>query len=101
MSLRNKMKISTADYWDNIQKTAERIANADVLLIGVGSGLTASGGLNYADPALAEKWYPEYFEQGKKSIIEIMSDFWPNTIYEKNAIRFLGFLGATYLAYPL
>ena len=85
------MKISTADYWDRIQKTADYIANADVLLIGIGSGLTASGGLNYADPSLAEKWYLEYFEQGKKSIIEIMSDFWPNTIYEKNAIAFWGF----------
>ena len=91
MSLRNKMKTPTTDYWDSIQKTAECIANTSLLLIGVGSGLTASGGLNYADPSLAEKWYPEYFEQGKKSIIEIMSDFWPNTIHEKNAAAFWGF----------
>ena len=91
MSLRNRMKTSTADYWDNIRKTAECISNADVLLIGVGSGLTASGGLNYADPSLAEKWYPEYFEQGKKSIFDIMSGFWPITIHEKNAAAFWGF----------
>jgi len=85
------MKTPTTDYWDSIQKTAECIANTSLLLIGVGSGLTASGGLNYADPSLAEKWYPEYFEQGKKSIIEIMGDFWPNTIHEKNATAFWGF----------
>jgi NAD-dependent SIR2 family protein deacetylase len=85
------MKKSTADYWDNIQITAESIINADSLLLGVGAGLTASGGLNYTDPALAEKWYPEYFEKGKKSIIEIMSGFWPNTIHEKNASAFWGF----------
>jgi len=85
------MKSSTADYWDNIQTAFECIANAEKLLIGVGAGLTASGGLNYTDPSLAEKWYPEYFEQGKKSIIEIMSDFWVNTINKKNAVSFWGF----------
>jgi NAD-dependent SIR2 family protein deacetylase len=85
------MKSSTADYWDDIQKSSECIANADVLLIGVGSGLTASGGLSYSDPVLAQKWYPDYFEQGQKSIIEIMSNFWPNTINEKKAVRFWGF----------
>jgi NAD-dependent SIR2 family protein deacetylase len=85
------MKISTADYWDNVQKTTESIINADKVLIGVGSGLTASGGLNYTDPSLAEKWYPEYFEQEKKSIIEIMSGFWPNTIHKRTATAFWGF----------
>jgi NAD-dependent SIR2 family protein deacetylase len=85
------MKSSTGEYWDNIQKAAECIFNADVLLIGVGSGLTASGGLNYTDPSLAEKWYPEYFKLGKKSIIEIMSGFWPNSINRKNATAFWGF----------
>ena len=78
MSLRNKMKTSTADYWDNIQKASDCIVNADKILLGIGSGLTASGGLNYSDPVLAEKWYPEYFEQGKKSIMEIMSIFLGN-----------------------
>jgi len=91
MSFRNKMKSSTADYWDNIQKSADCIANAEKLIIGAGAGLTASGGLNYSDPSLAEKWYPEYFEQGKKSIIEIMSDFWVTTIKKENAAFFWGF----------
>jgi len=85
------MKISTNDYCDSVQKASDCIINSDNMLIGVGSGLTASGGLNYADHVLAEKWYPEYFEQGKKSIIEIMSGFWPNTIHEKNAAAFWGF----------
>jgi hypothetical protein len=49
MSSRNKMKSSTADYWDNVQKATECIANAEKLLIGVDAGLSASGGLNYAD----------------------------------------------------
>ena len=85
------MKTSTADYWDNIQKASDCIVNADKILLGIGSGLTASGGLNYSDPILAEKWYPEYFEQGKKSIMEIMSIFWVTTINKKNTTAYWGF----------
>ena len=85
------MKSSTENYWDSVHRIAELLLNAECLLIGVGAGMTASGGLNYANPALAEKWYPEYFEQGKRSIIEIMGDFWPTTVNEKNASRFWGF----------
>ena len=97
MSLRKKMNKSTnvcyadADYCGKIQKAANAILNADCLLIGVGSGMSASCGLNYSDPTLAQKWYPEYFEQGKKSIIEIMSCFWATTINKKNAAAFWGF----------
>lgn len=79
------------DYWDKIHRTADSIQNADCLLIGVGAGMSASGGLDYSDPVLAQKWYPEYFERGKNSIIEIMSGFWPTSINEKNAVAFWGF----------
>ena len=85
------MKKSTDDYWDKLRQTTEIINNADCLLIGVGSGMSASSGLDYNDPTLAKKWYPEYFEQGKKSIIEIMSNFWPTSINDKNATAFWGF----------
>ncbi len=85
------MNISTGDYWNKLKGIAELIQNAESLLIGVGSGMTASGGLSYTDPVLAQKWYPEYFEQGDRSIIEIMHNFWPNTVNEKNAARFWGF----------
>ena len=83
--------IVTGGYWDKIHQTAEKIKNSNCLLIGVGSGMSASSGLNYTDPALAQKWYPEYFAQGKKSIIEIMSGYWPTSISEKNAAAFWGF----------
>ena len=85
------MKKSTNGYWDKINHTAEAIKTSDYLLIGVGSGMSASGGLDYNDPSLAEKWYPEYFAQGKKSIIEIMSNYWPTSICNKNATAFWGF----------
>ena len=85
------MKKSTDDYWDNIHRIAELLQSADCFLLGVGAGMSASGGLNYTDPALVQKWYPHYFGQGKRSIFEILTDFWPNTISEKNAALFWGF----------
>jgi len=91
MSLRKKMNKSTNDYWDKVRQTADKVINADCLLIGVGAGMSASGGLDYSSPALVQKWYPEYFEQGKKSIFEIMSGYWPTYIDENNAAAFWGF----------
>jgi len=85
------MNASTEDYWDNIKRASSALKEADFILAGVGSGMTAAGGLSYTDPVLAEKWYPEYFAMGKKSIIEIMCGFWPNAIDESNAAAFWGF----------
>ena len=85
------MNKSTAGYWDKIHQTAEKIKNADCLLIGVGSGMSASGGLDYSDPALGKKWYPEYFDLGRKTIIEIMNGYWPVSLNENNASFYWGF----------
>ena len=79
------------NYSNELSRAKALIAAADALVIGAGSGLTAAGGLNYADPLLAEKWYPEYAAQGKQSIIEIMGGFWPNTLRAQNATAFWGF----------
>lgn len=43
-----------------LEQAAAWILDADRLVIGIGSGLSAAGGLCYADPALVRKWYPEY-----------------------------------------
>lgn len=79
------------DYSNSIRAVADNIKNAERLVIGIGSGMTSAGGLNYANPALAAKWYPEYYALGRKSIAEIMSNFWPTTINKRNAAAFWGF----------
>lgn len=66
----------TKEYLDNISRTSELIKHADRLLIGVGAGLSAAGGLNYADPLLVKKWYPEYYAIGFKAIFELQSQYW-------------------------
>lgn len=91
MYSQNKTNISTTQSLDEINFATEAIKNADRILIGIGSGISAAGGLSYTDPELAKRWYPEYFSLGKHSISEIMGDFWPTTISDKNAVAYWGF----------
>lgn len=78
-------------YSNETKKIKNLIQEADAVILGVGSGMTASGGLSYTDPMLVKKWYPEYYGLGKRSIFDIMGNYWPNTIDENNAARFWGF----------
>lgn len=87
----NRMSEYTENYLHEIHTVADAIKHADRVVAGIGSGMTSAGGLCYTDPALAEKWYPEYFSMGKKSIIEIMGGFWPTTLNKRNAAAFWGF----------
>lgn len=52
------------------------LARADRLLLGIGSGVSASGGLDYAAPDLVERWYPEYRAQGLRTIFDIQARYW-------------------------
>ncbi|GKX66979.1 SIR2 family NAD-dependent protein deacylase [Inconstantimicrobium mannanitabidum] len=79
----------TKTYWDNIGDAIELINNADCIVIGAGSGLSASGGINYANEELAKRWFPKYYEMGLKSILEIQSVFWELT--EKNVLSYWGY----------
>ncbi len=91
MFSQNETSICTDDYSDKVHAVANTIKNAERLIIGIGSGMTSAGGLNYTDPTLAAKWYPEYFSVGHKSITEIMGHFWPTTINKRSAAAFWGF----------
>ena len=82
---------TTKNYWDNIRHATELMQSAEYFIVGIGSGMTAAGGLCYTDPKLAQKWYPEYFALGKKSIVDIMSNFWPPALSKKNVTTFWGF----------
>ena len=61
------------DYSNSIRAVADAIKNAERLVIGIGSGMTSAGGLNYANPALAAKWYPEYYALGRKTKVSSLS----------------------------
>ncbi|MEA5008161.1 SIR2 family NAD-dependent protein deacylase [Clostridium tyrobutyricum] len=79
----------TKTYWDNIGDAVDLIKNADCIVVGAGSGLTASGGINYEDTELLKKWFPEYYKMGFKSIFEVQSVFWK--LSEKNVLSYWGY----------
>jgi len=89
MFLKKKTFKFTKTYWDNIENTVELIKNADFKVIGAGSGLSASGGINYSDGELTKKWFAKYYEMGLKSILEIQSVFWE--LSEENVLSYWGY----------
>ncbi len=68
--------MNTQTYSNSIIKTTELLKNADYILIGAGAGLSASGGLDYTDPVLFEKWFPELKKRGISTIMGAISTYW-------------------------
>ncbi len=68
--------MSIQNYSDNIKKAAKVIKKADYIIIGAGAGLSASGGLNYGDSNLFEKWFPKLFNDGIGTIGDACSIYW-------------------------
>ncbi len=90
MFSQSKTNKSTSGCLGNIQKATDLIKQADRILVGIGAGMSAAGGLDYANPKLAERWYPEYYKMGLTTIIDIMANYWPNTV-SRQPERFWGF----------
>lgn len=76
MFSREKIITSMQIYLEKIDNAARLINEADKIVLGIGSGLSAAGGLCYTDPALTQKWYPEYYSMGLRTIVDIQSMFW-------------------------
>lgn len=89
MFLRGKTIKYMKNYLDNIEKIKELINNADYVLVGVGAGLSAAGGINYLDKGLTEKWFPQYKRLDLNSIVEIQSAFWDLT--KENVLAYWGY----------
>ena len=68
--------MSTPAYSDRIEAARHWLAGADFILIGAGAGLSAAAGLNYQDPALFRKWYPEFAGLGLNTIWEAIVAYW-------------------------
>lgn len=67
---------STNAYSAKISRMRQLLKDADHVLVGVASGLSAAGGLNYFDPELVRKWFPEYHKSGFRSLPAIQSVYW-------------------------
>jgi NAD-dependent SIR2 family protein deacetylase len=75
-----RIKEFMKNYLDNIEKAKNIINEAEKVVIGLGAGMSASGGLNYTDKELFNKWYPEYAKMGFSTIWELVSKYWVTTI---------------------
>lgn len=76
MCSKTKTTPSTKEYSDKIELARFLIQEAERLVIGVGSGLSAAGGLDYADPELLKRWFPEYYSMGFRGIYELLGQYW-------------------------
>lgn len=95
MYINRTITTSTESYWNKIKKANELIQSAEYILIGAGAGMSASGGLDYTDPELCKRWFPDYYEMGLHTISDIQAathgltessartywGYWANHIY--------------------
>jgi len=100
--------MSIQNYLNNIREASEFIKKSDFVIIGAGAGLSASGGLNYCDEKLFEKWFPKLYSLGIKNIGEACSiywdvndsnrrDFWAYWVTHIQKIRYDAPVGRAYL----
>lgn len=89
MCSRNKTILSTNNYWDSVKEAAALIQNAGSVVVGVGSGLSAAGGLNYSDPRLLQKWFPEYAALGFHGLFDVAGRYW--TLSQSKPERYWGY----------
>lgn len=89
MFLNRMITTSTANYWDKIKNMKERIRNADYIIIGAGAGMSASGGLDYTDPELCKRWFPQYYDMGLYTISDIQAAC--HGLTERNAKSYWGY----------
>jgi len=85
---------STTNYSCEIARARKAMENADAIVVGIGSGMSASGGLDYTDSALCKKWYPEYYNMGLTTIGAIIGQYWVTTIgqlSDEDAKKYWGF----------
>jgi NAD-dependent SIR2 family protein deacetylase len=69
----------TEPYSNRLKAAGRLLAEADSILIGAGAGLSAAAGLDYQDPGLFRKWYPQFARLGLSNIWEAIVAHWaPN-----------------------
>lgn len=79
------------NYTKKYLEVKELIKNSDAILIGIGSGMSASGGLNYVDNNVLKELYNEYYLKGYKHIFDVISNYWVTDINKNNAVEYWDF----------
>lgn len=72
-----------------IREIKNIINDSDGIIVGIGSGMSSSGGLNYLDPNFFKLNFPQFYKKGFSTIYEVMRDNWFLT--ENNVCKFWGY----------
>lgn len=59
MFLRNRMKKSTENCWEQIERLKQELERTDAVLIGAGAGLSAAAGLTYSGERF-ERYFSDF-----------------------------------------
>lgn len=61
---------------EQVTQAKEWIHDAEAVLVGIGSGMSAAAGLDYTSAEPVRYWYPEWYEKGMRSLYEIQYSLW-------------------------
>lgn len=67
------------------------ISESDAILVGIGSGMSAAGGLNYTSVNVLKEWYPDYFKKGYQHIFHAISNLWVANIDQLDDVEYWDF----------
>ncbi len=67
------------------------INEADAIVVGIGSGMSAAGGLDYTNKEILKELYKEYYDMGYQNIFDAVSGHWVTSINENNCLKYWKF----------
>lgn len=79
----------TKDYSAEAEKVRSLLNKADAIVVGIGSGLSESGGLEYENQRFVKKIFPDYHRMGYRKLSELNQMYYD--ISDVNAKAFWGY----------
>ncbi len=78
-------------YTEDYLQVKKILKECDAIIIGLGSGISAAGGLDYLSEEVFKELYPKFYEMGYKYIFDAISDNWVCDINENNCYKYWEF----------
>lgn len=79
------------DYTEEINRSRNWISQANLIVIGIGGGLSAAGGIDHTKPHLVKEHFTDYYRMGYKKLEELQEMY--REITEENARAYWGYWG--------